>query len=51
MSKVFEEMKKRQIVMADGRYMIFYTFASEDRLGPSCVAVPEVTPDEPAEEN
>jgi hypothetical protein len=53
MSKVLEEMKKRQIVMEDGRYMIFYTFAPKDNLGPSILAVPvpEATPDEPAEEN
>ena len=52
MSKVLEEMNKRQIVLEDGRYMIFYTFAPSDRLGPSSVAVliPEVIPDESAEE-
>lgn len=53
MSKVLEEMNKRQIVLEDGRYMILYTFTPSDRLGPSgaAVPIPEVTPDQPEEEN
>lgn len=53
MSKVLEEMNNRQIVLEDGRYMIFYTFAPSDRLGPSGPPIPiaEVTADEPEEED
>jgi hypothetical protein len=27
-----EEMHRREITLADGRYMIFYTFGDEDEL-------------------
>jgi hypothetical protein len=53
MSKVPEEINKRQIVLEDGRYMIFYTIAPSHDLGPEevPVAFPEATPDQPEEEN
>jgi hypothetical protein len=30
MSKASEKINKRQVVMADGRYLIFYTFEAPD---------------------
>lgn len=52
MSKVLE-MNKRQIVLDDGRYLIFYTFGPSERLRPRDAAVPmtETTADEPEKEN
>jgi hypothetical protein len=53
MSKASEKMIKRQVVMADGRYLIFYTFAPFDRPASSDRAdpVPEAKSAKPAEEN
>jgi hypothetical protein len=53
MSKGFEKMIKRQVVMADGRYLIFYTFAPCDRPGSSNRAdpIPETEGATPIEEN
>lgn len=53
MSKAPEQMIKRQVVLADGRYLIFYTFAPADGLGSSHLAVPisEAEADKPAGEN
>ena len=35
-----EKMIKQQIVLADGRYLIFYTFVPADRLASSRTADP-----------
>lgn len=53
MNKVSEKMIKRQVVMADGRYLIFYTFAPPDFSGSShhVDAVPEAKAPKPVEEN
>jgi hypothetical protein len=53
MTKKLEDIKKRQIILEDGRYMIFYAVTSKVHLVPSSVAVsvPEVTRDDPEEEN
>jgi len=53
MNKEPEEINKRQIVLEDGRYMIFYTFAPSDRPSPVDVPFlfPENAPDQPEEEN
>jgi hypothetical protein len=52
MSKVLE-MNKRQIVLDDGRYLIFYTFGPSESLSPRDAAVPiaEATADEREKEN
>lgn len=44
---------KREIVLADGRYLIFYTFAPADRLGSSRFAdpIPDARAAKSAEEN
>jgi hypothetical protein len=53
MSKALEEMNRQQIVLEDGRYMIFYTFAPSDCPGlwGAAVSVPEVRAAEAEEEN
>jgi hypothetical protein len=53
MNKASEKMIKRQAVMADGRYILFYTFAPFDRPSSSHRAdpVPEAKTAKPAEEN
>lgn len=53
MSKASEKMIKRQIEMADGRYLIFYIFAPPDGSGrsPRPDATPEAKAAEAAEEN
>lgn len=51
MSKAPEEINKREIVLDDGRYMIFYTVAPPDGRGAEDVSVPVVTTDQPDEEN
>lgn len=40
MSKASEQIRKRKVVMADGRYLIFYTFTPFDRAGSSETNVP-----------
>jgi hypothetical protein len=52
-NKASEKMIKRQVVMADGRYLIFYTFAPPGFSGSShrTDATPEANAPKPAEEN
>jgi hypothetical protein len=53
MSRASEEIKKREVVMADGRYLIFYTFAPFDRHGSprTNVPIPEAKADKSDKEN
>ena len=53
MSKASEKMIKRQVMMADGRYLIFFTFAPSDGPASSKHAdcVPQAKAAKPAEEN
>lgn len=52
MSKASEKMIKRRVIIADGRYLIFYTFTSSDRPASSHRAdsVPGAKAAKPAEE-
>jgi hypothetical protein len=46
------EMNKRQIVLDDGRYLIFYSFGPLEGLSPrDAVPMAETTADEPEKEN
>ena len=53
MSRVPEEIHKRQIVLDDGRYLIFYTVALAKSLRPDEVPVPspQAPTNQPEEEN
>lgn len=53
MSKGSEKIIKRQVVLPDGRYLIFYTFAPCDRLDSSHPDLPstKAKADKTAEEN
>jgi hypothetical protein len=53
MSKASEQINKRQVVMADGRYLIFYTFGPSDRHGSSHTPapIPKAKADKSAEKN
>lgn len=53
MNKASEKMDQRQVVMEDGRYLIFFTFAPHDPPGSSRAAAPtpKVKPIEGAKEN
>ena len=53
MIKGAKKIIKREIVLADGRYLIFYTFAPADHLASSrpAVPIPDTKAAKSAEEN
>ena len=52
MSEASEKMIKRSVILADNRYLIFYTFAPSDDVDPSPAdAELRAKPERPDEEN
>ena len=53
MTEAPERMSQQRVLLADGRYLIFYHFAPRERVGPSlsAIPIPRAKNGKPAEEN